>query len=248
MKSLHYLTQIVAFLPCHCNSISTRPCNCRLLQSAATSSIRASSSLSAAKDSSSFEKKHQQKRNSGGEKYRANHRANRTKRDGKMNQRLYKAVSREDRTSKLELKLKETANISESEINEFMPPSERAELNGLLKARSRFEEQYDPLAFTEEHLKFKAMHNDVFLKLSLYCQRKRNQLKKAKEEKDKVNVFFLDGPDGGTMLRETMTVKESLTPNKSGRHPTWSSQLTWLKVGRMGSEQSDLDSCSFDAV
>jgi len=115
-----------------------------------------------------------------------------------MNQRLYKAVSREDRTSKLELKLKETANISESEINEFMPPSERAELNGLLKARSRFEEQYDPLAFTEEHLKFKAMHNDVFLKLSLYCQRKRNQLKKAKEEKDKVNVFFLDGPDGGT--------------------------------------------------
>lgn len=119
---------------------------------------------------------------------------------GQMKQRLFKSVSREDRIVKLEMKLKDAANMSESESYEFMPKAERAELKGLLKVRDHFEEQYDPLTFTEEHLKFKAMHNDVFLQLSRYCQRERNRVNTeiGIEANEKINIFFLDGPDGGT--------------------------------------------------
>uniref|UniRef100_A0A7S2PR69 Uncharacterized protein n=1 Tax=Leptocylindrus danicus TaxID=163516 RepID=A0A7S2PR69_9STRA len=72
-----------------------------------------------------------------------------------------------------------------------MTKAERAELQGLLKVRDNFEEQYDPKTFTKEHLEFKAMHNDAFIQLSKYCE-------DARKQSEPVKVFFLDGPDGGT--------------------------------------------------
>lgn len=115
----------------------------------------------------------------------------RQKRLGRMKQRLQKESSRENRISALELKLKnaERMPIAESEV--YMTKAERAELQGLLKVRGSFEEQYDPKTFTKEHLEFKAMHNDAFIQLSKYCQ-------DARDLSEEANVFFLDGPDGAT--------------------------------------------------
>lgn len=118
--------------------------------------------------------------------------AARQKRLGQMKQRLQKAVKREDRISALEAKLKNAETMSASESDEYIPKAERAELLGLLKVRDNFEEQYDPLTFTKEHLEFKAMHNDAFIQLSKFCQHQR------KDSSEQTNVFFLDGPDGGT--------------------------------------------------
>lgn len=120
---------------------------------------------------------------------------------GQMKQKLQKSVSREDRISALEIKLKRTESMSDSESSvehesvEHMTKAERAELKGLLEKREAFEEQYDPLSFTQEHLEFKAMHNNVLIQLAKYCQQERD---KRGLKKEKINVFFLDGPDGGT--------------------------------------------------
>ena len=125
-------------------------------------------------------------------------------RSGQIKQRLQKAASRENRISALESKM-ENAALSVSK-------AERAELNGLLRVRESFEEQYDPTAFTKEHLEFKAMHNDAFVQLSRYCERERNKSNRSKVEgengsvsedelrsrDESANVFFLDGPEGGT--------------------------------------------------
>jgi hypothetical protein len=136
--------------------------------------------------------------------------AARQKRLGQMKQRLQKSVNREDRISALEFQLKEAEekSQSESESLKYMSAAERAELKGLLKVRSTFEEQYDPLTFTEEHLEFKAMHNDAFIQLSRYCERERVRSKVNSQEtgdldnddtsQKSTNLFFLDGPDGGT--------------------------------------------------
>eukprot|EP00536_Pseudo-nitzschia_multiseries_P004602 jgi/Psemu1/323529/estExt_fgenesh1_pg.C_770015 len=43
--------------------------------------------------------------------------------------------------------------------------AERAELQGLLRVRAQFEEQYDATEFTDEHLRFKDLHNDAFVRL-----------------------------------------------------------------------------------
>lgn len=96
---------------------------------------------------------------------------------GKAKQKFYKLVSQEDR-------------ISELRIKEGLNKAERAELKGLLGVQKKFEEQYNPLLFSDKHLRFKSMHNDIFLKLSLYCS--------SFHSDKKINVFFLDGPDGGT--------------------------------------------------
>mmetsp|Transcript_28055 Transcript_28055/g.64220 ORF Transcript_28055/g.64220 Transcript_28055/m.64220 type:complete len:398 (-) Transcript_28055:355-1548(-) len=117
--------------------------------------------------------------------------AARQKRVGQMKQRLQKEAKREDRTSALELKLKKSETMSQSDSERYMPKDERAELEGLLKVRDTFAEQYNPETFTKEHLDFKAMHNDAFIGLSKFCQNTRN-------ESEPANVFFLDGPDGGT--------------------------------------------------
>mmetsp|Transcript_10057 Transcript_10057/g.14929 ORF Transcript_10057/g.14929 Transcript_10057/m.14929 type:complete len:407 (+) Transcript_10057:117-1337(+) len=120
--------------------------------------------------------------------------AARAKRLGQRKQRLQKEVSRENRISALEMKLKKAErmpNKSESEM--YMTKAERSELQGLLKVRDNFEEQYGSMTFTKEHLEFKAMHNDAFIQLSKYCEEERD----GKSEQP-TNMFFLDGPDGGT--------------------------------------------------
>jgi len=123
----------------------------------------------------------------------------RQKRMGQIQQRQKKAATREDRISTLELKLErtESVSISESESAGYMTAAEMSELKGLLKVRDSFEEQYDPLVFTKEHLEFKAMHNDAFIALSNYCEKERNRIKGI-DGSERANVFFLDGPDGGT--------------------------------------------------
>ena len=103
--------------------------------------------------------------------------------EGQMKQRQYKAASRENRILELESKFDKTK-------------AEESELNGLLKVSQTFEEQYDQALFSKEHLEFKSMHNDAFIKLSHYCQREWR--KKEESSQCSTNVFFLDGPDGGT--------------------------------------------------
>ena len=158
---------------------------------------------------SSEEKKcNQIKRNQTEEKLIANEEAARMRRLGQMKQRLQKSVSRENRIEVLEMKLKkaelllESVSESEEASAEYMTVAERAELKGLLKVRGTFEEQYDPSKFTNEHLEFKADHNDALIALSHYCQNEWNRLKfgdgNAGQEPEPVNLFFLDGPDGGT--------------------------------------------------
>jgi len=166
--------------------------------------VHISTALSAGRerrqDQADKSEKEQLRTNSAREKLLADEKVAREKQIGQMKHRLLKSVSREDRIVKLEMKLKVADKMSESESYRFMSKPERAELKGLLKVRDNFEEQYDPLTFTEDHLKFKAMHNDAFIQLSLYCERERNRANAENgiETKDKVNVFFLDGPDGGT--------------------------------------------------
>ena len=146
--------------------------------------------------------------NSAEEKLLAAEESARQKRMGQIQQRQRKAASREDRISTLELKLKLTESVAMSmpksismsmtESVECITSAEMAELEGLLKVRDSFEEQYDPLAFTREHLEFKATHNDAFIALSLYCENERNRIKGGQGVVERANVFFLDGPDGGT--------------------------------------------------
>ena len=135
----------------------------------------------------------------------------RQKRLDQMEQRLRKVVGLEDRILFLEEKLareQETAvtTITATEIRDddddaegsvcAMTDAERAELNGLLRSRENYEEQYDPKEFSEDHIEFKAIHNDVFARLVQWCEKERE---KAMEENPvTTNVFFLDGPDGGT--------------------------------------------------
>mmetsp|Transcript_28855 Transcript_28855/g.35101 ORF Transcript_28855/g.35101 Transcript_28855/m.35101 type:complete len:330 (+) Transcript_28855:265-1254(+) len=120
---------------------------------------------------------------------------------GQMKRRLQRNVYREDRISILELKQKRAESGDEEDR---MTYAETAELEGLLKARGSYEEQYDPLTFTEEHLEFKAMHNDAFIALSRYCEKERYRIRHEEMdtvedgEIEPVNLFFLDGPDGGT--------------------------------------------------
>ena len=129
----------------------------------------------------------------------------RQKRIGQRKQRIEKAVRRENRIAVLEDKLKKSkVSTKESESCDVITKNELEELKGLLNVREKFEETYDPLMFTKEHMQFKAMHNDAFVQLSKYCQKERNCLSSSNEinvtaSKEKlINVFFLDGPDGGT--------------------------------------------------
>jgi len=117
-------------------------------------------------------------------------------RSGQAKQRLEKAVRREDRIAELEQK----AALPRNEEHEnIMSEAEVAELKGLLKVRENFEEQYDPLTFTKEHLEFKAMHNDALIALVRYCERTQSSSSLQQQyTKEVSNIFVLDGPDGGT--------------------------------------------------
>jgi len=111
---------------------------------------------------------------------------------GKIKQQNEKASGRENRIAILI----EKQNHPIEELSE----AEKKELKGLFNIQQKFEDRYDPLTFTTEHLAFKKMHNDVFISLSKYCQKERNRrVQETKNEVAKpINLFFLDGPDGGT--------------------------------------------------
>lgn len=104
----------------------------------------------------------------------------RTKRLEQQEQRIQKLVRVEERIGILEQKLKDSTILE----------SESSELEGLQRIRENFEEQYDPTEFADEHLAYKALHNDVFARLVRWCE--------SHEDRMQTNVFFLDGPDGGT--------------------------------------------------
>ena len=96
---------------------------------------------------------------------------------GKAHQKLQRATSRETRMAILE----ELVNLS---------PSQEAELVGLRDKAALFEEQYDASDFSDAHHAFKRSHNDAFCALALYCNQRSD---------NPINLFFLDGPDAGTV-------------------------------------------------
>jgi len=74
---------------------------------------------------------------------------------------------------------------------------EQAELAGLRDRSARFEEQYNDLTFSPEHVKFKDSHNLIFLALVKYCSRRASS---SSSLPSPVNAFYLDGPTAGTTL------------------------------------------------
>jgi len=147
------------------------------------------------------------------QKFREKEALARTRRIGQLKQRFDKAVRREDRILFLEAKFarerqqlqgrgttvatEATASIGEnSDVQRAdTRAAEEAELRGLLRVRDSYEECYDPLKFSEDHLAFKALHNDVFARLVRWCE---EQPRPTEERRPAPSVFFLDGPDGGT--------------------------------------------------
>lgn len=182
----------------------------------------------------------------------------RQKRTGQAKQRLEKSVRREERILMLEMKMENhksnmmaknqnenkaqdcnddenttisaTNTVNENEM--VMTEAEIAELNGLLKTRDAFEEQYDPLTFTEEHVEFKAMHNDAFISLLRYCEQYQHQ-----HQHQPINAFFLDGPDSGTinalMDRGNFNAKQCYVAN---RHESTVDALRVSGGGRLPDE------------
>eukprot|EP00551_Chaetoceros_affinis_P007347 CAMPEP_0203675212 /NCGR_PEP_ID=MMETSP0090-20130426/19542_1 /ASSEMBLY_ACC=CAM_ASM_001088 /TAXON_ID=426623 /ORGANISM="Chaetoceros affinis, Strain CCMP159" /LENGTH=412 /DNA_ID=CAMNT_0050541337 /DNA_START=118 /DNA_END=1353 /DNA_ORIENTATION=- len=144
----------------------------------------------------------------------------RHRRTGQAKQRLEKSVRREERISILEEKANANAkerDEQQQQQQDYLTKAEMAELQGLLKVREHFEEQYDPVSFTKEHLDFKSMHNDVLIALTRYCEKERATIiccdddeEEQEQEQESstnkptstaaatTNIFFLDGPDGGT--------------------------------------------------
>ena len=112
--------------------------------------------------------------------------AARIKRTGQAKLRLEKSVRRENRISILE-------GI------DVLSTSERAELDGLLRARDNFEEQYSTASFTPGHVEFKRLHNEAFVALARYCHQDRQERGYIDDATiEKPNVFYLDGPDCGS--------------------------------------------------
>jgi len=198
-------------------------------------SLRAGREKRISSSDNHHEKQQQQQHTSEQQKLIEKEEAARQQRIGQLGQRFKKAVGRENRISFLEEKIaKEEAAAKESSHGSPDAPTteigannggsgddahesfrvtdaERAELEGLLRVRESFEEQYDPQQFSEEHLEFKAVHNDVFARLVRWCEDRRDTVvetePKAEEPKAEepeaiptatTRVFFLDGPDGGT--------------------------------------------------
>ena len=112
--------------------------------------------------------------------------------EGQANRRLQRHVKREDRVAFLQ----ESGGLSETE---------EKELKGLMS--TNFSEQYSSEGFTDEHMTFKATHNHVFLKLSMYCQAMHDS---------NINLFYLDGPCGGTTkaLLPTFDLQQCYTANR----------------------------------
>lgn len=127
--------------------------------------------------------------------------AARQKRTGQAKRRMEKAARRENRIAQLEI----IDTGSDNSNNNGLTDSERAELEGLLRTRENFEEQYDAENFSEEHVEFKRLHNEAFVALARFCQSDRNRrgissAAAAADENKDPNVFYLDGPDTATSL------------------------------------------------
>ena len=123
--------------------------------------------------------------------------------NAKRNHLMYRQLKRENRISILECSMRNGVELT-------IP--EQKELQGLLSANngnnydvedSNFVEQYSSLGFSKEHLAFKAAHNQVFARLISYCQ--------SKHADRTINVFYLDGPCGGTT--ESLLESSSFAPS-----------------------------------
>ena len=113
--------------------------------------------------------------------------AARIKRIGQAKHRLEQSVRRENRITVLESSI------------DILSSSEKAELDGLLIARDNLEEQYDVSSFTSEHVEFKRLHNEAFVALARYCHQDRYERGYIDDSTtEKLNVFYLDGPDCGS--------------------------------------------------
>ncbi|KAI2489401.1 hypothetical protein MHU86_25186 [Fragilaria crotonensis] len=129
------------------------------------------------------------------------------KQNAKRNHVMSRQLKREDRISFLEYSRKNGVELS-------IP--EQKELQGLLSTNSddssdtdisNFVEQYSSLGFSEEHVAFKATHNQVFARLISYCQ--------SKHADRTINVFYLDGPCGGTT--EALLMSSNSSPSTTAR-------------------------------
>eukprot|EP00457_Paulinella_chromatophora_P006664 gb/GEZN01006683.1/.p1 GENE.gb/GEZN01006683.1/~~gb/GEZN01006683.1/.p1 ORF type:complete len:404 (+),score=44.13 gb/GEZN01006683.1/:311-1522(+) len=127
-------------------------------------------------------------------------------RAAKENHKLQRSVRLANRLSALEEKNR-LAGVSEAEMSELRG----LEARGLL-----MEEQYTPLDFTPEHRAFKAMHNAALVALAKYCQSVSSA---------PINIFYLDGPDGGTtsaLIKAGFAPAQCFTAN---RHDTTTRKL-----------------------
>lgn len=122
------------------------------------------------------------------------------KQNAQRNHLMTRQLKREDRISFLEGTQRNGVELS-------IP--EQKELQGLLSTNNGneevgdFVEQYSSLGFSEEHVAFKSSHNQVFARLITYCQ--------SKHADRIINVFYLDGPCGGTTEALLMSSSSSLS-------------------------------------
>ena len=130
-------------------------------------------------------------------------------RSGQARRRMEKAARRENRIAQLQILdnsddgNSDNSSSSSNNNNNGLTDSERAELEGLLRTRENFEEQYDADNFSEEHIEFKRLHNEAFVALARFCQRDRNRQNIGSTidaAATDANVFYLDGPDTATTL------------------------------------------------
>jgi len=130
--------------------------------------------------------------------------SSRQKKAGQASRRLERSVRREDRISILGT----TSRLPR------LNSAEEKELEGLMNAGLKYEEQYCPDDFTEEHMVWKQKQNIVFGLLARYCFRSiysdsdtssegtLDDGTKAKDDSDG-NIFYLDGQDAGTTISLT---------------------------------------------
>lgn len=96
---------------------------------------------------------------------------------GHANQLLHKNAARHRRLEELR------RTVEDDEVD---APRLEKEYAGLI----RLGDPYDPHLFSDEHAQFKTSHNEAFASLAQnLCD---------DDEDDGCNVFYLDGPDGGT--------------------------------------------------
>jgi len=198
----------------------------------------------------------------------------RHKRSGQAKRRLERAARRENRIAQLEI-MDSDGSSSSDNSNNGLTDSERAELEGLLRTRENFEEQYDADTFSEEHVEFKRLHNEAFAALARFCQQDRNRRSTASaadaadnDSKDP-NVFYLDGPDTATSLAlidkhgfdpsccyvanrhlSTYKILQQCLPEENVIHATAAEALTppCSNASDCNDDSSDYDGSSFSDV